>query len=92
MTQLTVSDKLRNLNHDIEGVVIYNQMVTCTAFAILAMFYNTSESKETKDQIPQKEALKYCFYKLQLKDKLVSDGSSIVRTLEDMSVSKCGCR
>ena len=54
--------------------------------------YNTSGSKETKDQIPQIETLKYCFDKLQLKDKLVSDGSSIVRTLEDMSVSKCGCR
>ena len=39
VTQLTITDKLRNLNHDIHwGVVIYNQTVTWTALAILAMF------------------------------------------------------
>ena len=39
MKQLTITDKLRNLNHDIHwGVVIYNQIVSWTAFAILAMF------------------------------------------------------
>ena len=36
MTQLTITDKLRNLIH--WGLVICNQIVTWTAFAILAMF------------------------------------------------------
>ena len=38
VAQLTIIDKLQKLNHDIGGLVIYNQIVTWTAFAILAMF------------------------------------------------------
>ena len=35
---LTIPDKLRNSNHDIEGLVTDGQRVGWTAFAILAMF------------------------------------------------------
>ena len=41
VTQLTIQDKLRNLNNESWGLVIDNQRVTWGAFAILAMFPTT---------------------------------------------------
>ena len=40
MTHLTIPDKLRNSNHDIEGLYSDCQRVTLTAFAILPMFWS----------------------------------------------------
>ena len=44
MTQLTITDILRNLNH--WGLVIYNQIVTWTAKTILAMFVLNIDMKK----------------------------------------------
>ena len=69
VTHLTIPDKLRNSNHDIEGFYSDCQRVTLTAFAILPMFWskyskrtvwilaNCRNSKKEGDQKKVAEAM-----------------------------------
>ena len=94
MTHLTIPDKLRNSNHDIEGLYSDCQRVTLTAFAILPMFWskcskrtvwilvNCRNSKKEGDQI---RWLKQCRRLYSFAKSASASASNLLVTCRDVS-------
>ena len=94
MTHLTIPDKLRNSNHDIEGLYSDCQRVTLTAFAILPMFWSKCSKRtvwiwvncrSSKKEGDQKRWLKQCRRLYSFAKSASASASNLLVTCRDVS-------